>query len=144
MTLDPNAKKPSKSYNAGDTVTTKLTLAPGHAVPQTVIGYFARVEPATPYDPNRAYSFPVRADNINTAGTSGPTGGQPLVVTLSGVIPHHVVGGTYKPNGVTFYFSDGQPLSETNPDPDGDLVIAVADDPATAASKPVIQDFDLA
>lgn len=138
-----SSKKPPKTYDAGDTVTTKVTLAPGHAIASDVVATFARIEPPGPYDPNRAYSFQVRADGL-TPPAAGVPAGQPLVITLTGPIPHHIVGGTYKPNNVTFYVPNDQPMTDSNPDPDGDLVITVTDDPPTATSKPVIQDFDLA
>ncbi len=137
MTPDSSSTA-KKSYRAGDTVTTKLTLKPGNAVPQQAIAYFGSNQVPAPYDPNRAYSF-----SINAYGIVAPPAGQPLVLTLAGIIPHHIVGGTYKPNSITFYVPDAQPISDPNPDPDGDLIITVIDDPATPASKPVIQDFDL-
>jgi len=137
--MTPDTTKPKKTYAAGDTITAKLTLAAGHAVPQRAAAYFGSAQPPSPYDPNRAYSFA-----LNAYGISASPAGQPLVLTVTGVIPHHIVGGTYKPNSVSFYIADAQPLTEPNPDPDGDLVITIADDPATPASKPVIQGFDLA
>jgi len=46
---------------------------------------------------------------------------------------------------VTFnYPKYPSPQTDSNPDPDGDLVITVEDDPINPIDKPVIQDFDLA
>ena len=140
MTPETTAKKPPRTYRGGDTLTTKLSLAPGHVVPQTAIAYFGRSEAQQgPYDPNRTTSFGISAGMI-----AAPPEGLPLVLTLSGTIPHHIIGGTYKPVNVTFIVPDSSNMIDTNPDPDGDLTITIADDPPTGASKPVIQDFDLA
>ncbi len=142
MTPDssPAAKR---TYRAGDTITTKLTLKPGHDTPQSTSANFTLISAPQTYDPTRPNTLSlVSWMTVSATPFSTPT--PPNVITLAGVVPHHIVGGTYKPTLVSLNFANGPSQTDTNPDPDGDLVLQIEDDKPTASSTPVIQDFDLA
>ncbi len=137
MTPDssPTAKK---SYRAGDTITTKRS----HDRPVSTQALFTLTPPPQSWDPNRPTNFSV--GNWMMPAMPGGDPADPNVITLTGQIPHHIVGGTYKPTSVTFNLPNEPPQSDPNPDPDGDLVITITDDPPNPIDKPVIKDFDLA
>ena len=139
----PSAPK-KKTYRAGDTITTKLTLKPGHDVPASTSATFTLTPPPTIWDPNRPSSFGVWGAMTVTAMQPAPPAPPPNVITLTGVIPHHIIGGTYKPTQVAFSLPNEPSQFDNNPDPDGDLVLQVEDAKPTPVSTPVIQDFDLA
>lgn len=132
-----------KSYRSGDTITTKLTLKPGHDVPQSASANFVLTPPPTTWDPNRSTSITL-ATWLSVSAMPTPSPTQPNVITLACVVPHHIIGGTYKPTSVSFNMPNSPQQIDTNPDPDGDLVLQVEDDKPTPVSTPVIQDFDLA
>ncbi len=141
MTSDssPAAKK---IYRAGDAITAKLTLAAGHDRPASTSATFTLTPPPTAWDPNRLSSFTIWM--AMPAMQLSPPASPSTVITLTGQIPHHIVGGTYKPTSVAFNLPNELPQSDSNPDPDGDLVFTIVDDPPNPIDKPVIKDFDLA
>jgi len=143
MTPDSSSTA-KKSYRAGDTVTTKLTLKPGNATPQMASANFTLTPPPQTYDPNRPTSFVLASWMTVSAVAPSMPPSPSNVLTLSGAVPHHIVGGTYKPTTVTFQAANEPPQYDNNPDPDGDLVLQIQDDQPTPSDKPVIQDFDLA
>lgn len=68
----------------------------------------------------------------------------PNVRTLTGQIPNHIVGGTYRPTSITFMISNEPNQFDNNPDPDGDFVLQVEDDKPKPVDAPIVEDFDLA
>ncbi len=142
MAPDPTSAA-KKTYRAGDTLTTKLTLKPDPDRPTSIQATFTLTPLPSPqnWDMNRTASFSV--GNWMMPPTPGSAVDANLV-TLTGQIPHHILGGTYKPTSVTFGYPNNPSQTDSNPDPDGDLVITVEDDPVNPIAKPVIEDFDLA
>ncbi len=133
-----------KIYRAGDRITAKLKLKPGHDLPTYTSATLTRTPaPTNTFDPNRMFT-------IGLSSMMGMMPGQstapapPDVIALAGVIPHHIIGGTYKPTAVSFTIPNEPNQFDNNPDPNGDFVLEVEDDQPQPIDKPVIEDFDLA
>ncbi len=138
----------TKIYKAGDTVTATMTLEPGHAVPTQVWVSLdlQREFGALPPQPgaNRISDL-----TLQTAMTSSTTGAPaaaseaaPVKLTVQAVVPKHIVGGVYKATNALFFMPDGSQRRIAEPDPDGDYLRHIADDPPAAFDTPIITDLD--
>jgi len=58
------------------------------------------------------------------------------------VVPKHIVGGVYKATNALFFMPDGSQRRIAEPDPDGDYLRHIADDPPAAFDTPIITDLD--
>jgi len=150
-----------KIYKAGETITATLTLEGGHAVPREVwVSLDLQPEPGAPPAPslpNRIADLTLQtpkppdaaaagtAAPAAAAGTAAPAAaseGQSVTLSVQAVVPKHIVGGVYKATNALFFMPDGSQRQVADPDPDGDCVRHIADDPPAAFDTPVIADLD--
>jgi len=137
----------TKIYKAGDTVTATLTLEPGHAVPAQmwVSLDLQREFGALPPQPgaNRISDLTLQTAMSSTTGAPAAASAAELVtLTVQAVVPKHMVGGVYKATNALFFMADGSQRQVAQPDPDGDYLRHIADDPPAAFDTPVIKDLD--
>jgi len=135
----------TKIYKAGDTVTAILTLEPGHAVPTQVwVSLDLQAEPGapptTPPLTNRIADLTLQTGPGPPSGTASEA--EPVKLTVQAVVPKHIVGGVYKATNALFFMPDGSQRRVAEPDPDGDYLRHIADDPPVAFDTPVIKDLD--
>jgi len=135
----------TRVYKAGEEIMATLTLEPGHIVP-TGVWLYLNLQPeagATPAAPlaNRIAYLTLQSGSATLGTPSAPPGGS-LTITVQAKIPNHIVGGVYKPTSALFFMPDGSQRQVPEPDPDGDFVRHIADDPPTAFDTPVIKDLD--
>jgi len=140
-----------KVYKAGETVMATLTLEAGHAVPREVwVSLDLQPEPGAPPAPplpNRIADLTLQtpkppAAASGTAAAAPVSAAEPVTLTVQAVVPKHIVGGIYKATNALFFMPDGSQRQVTEPDPDGDCVRHIADDPPTTFDTPVIADLD--
>lgn len=138
-----------KIYQAGETVAATLTLEPGHAVPTQVwVSLDLQAEPGAPPAPpltNRIADLTLQTVMTPAAATASITTGSeaaPVKLTVQAVVPKHIVGGVYKATNALFFMPDGSQHRIAEPDPDGDYLRHIADDPPVAFDTPVIKDLD--
>ncbi len=131
-----------KIYKAGETITATLTLEGGHAVPREVwVSLDLQPEPGAPPAP----SLPNRIADLTLQTPKPPAAaseGQSVTLSVQAVVPKHIVGGVYKATNALFFMPDGSQRQVADPDPDGDCVRHIADDPPAAFDTPVIADLD--
>jgi len=135
-------------YKAGETVTATLTLEPGHAVPTQVwVSLDLQREFGAP--PPRPGTNRIADLTLQTPQTPSPTGAPAVVsaaelvtLTVQAIVPKHMVGGVYKATNALFFMADGSQRQVAQPDPDGDFVRHIADDPPAAFDTPIITDLD--
>jgi len=136
----------TKIYKAGETVPATLTLEPSHAVlTQVWVTLTLQPEPGAPIlSPANRITYLTLQTAMMAPTTSAATtpGDGPVTLTLQAVVPKHIVGGVYKPTGALFFMPDGSQRQVPEPDPDGDFVRHIADDPPAAFDTPVIKDLD--
>lgn len=130
----------TRVYKAGEEITATLTLEEGHEPTQGIAVHLNLAQPAQPEPLTNAVSNRI-AELIlawQSSTSSPPVDGK---YELKGNVPRQIVGGTYKPWYADFQKPEGtQRLM--NPDPDGDFVRRVVDDPPTPRDMPVIKDLD--
>ncbi len=135
----------TKIYKAGDTVAATLTLEPGHAVPTQVwVSLDLQAAPGAPPAPpltNRIADLTLQTATT-PAATAAASEAEPVKLTVQAVVPKHIVGGVYKATNALFFMPDGSQRRVAEPDPDGDYVRHIADDPPAAFDTPVIKDLD--
>jgi len=134
----------TKIYQAGETVTATLTLEPGHAVPTQVwVSLDLQREFGAP--PPRPGTNRIADLTLQTPKTPSPaaaSAAEEVTLTVQAVVPKHMVGGVYKATNALFFMADGSQRQVAQPDPDGDYVRHIADDPPAAFDTPVITDLD--
>ena len=153
----------TKVYKAGETVTATLTLEGGHAVPREVwVSLDLQPAPGAPPAPPRtnrvtdvtlqtartpaataaATAASATAASATAASATAASDAEPVTLTVQAVVPKHIVGGVYKATNALLFMPDGSQRQLAEPDPDGDCVRHIADDPPTTFDTPVIADLD--
>lgn len=141
-----------KIYKAGETITATLTLEGGHAVPREVwVSLDLQPAPGAPPVPPRTNRIadltlqtarPPAATPSASGAPAAASAAEPVTLTVQAVVPKHIVGGVYKATNALLFMPDGSQRQVTDPDPDGDCVRHIADDPPTTFDTPVIADLD--
>ncbi len=137
-----------KDLQAGDTVTATLTLETGHAVPtQAWVSLDLQREfGALPPQPGANRISDLTLQTPKTPSTTGApaavSAAEEVTLTVQAVVPKHMVGGVYKATNALFFMADGSQRQVAQPDPNGDYVRHIADDPPAAFDTPVIKDLD--
>lgn len=143
----------TKVYKAGETVTATLTLEGGHAVPREVwVSLDLQPAPGAPPAPPRTNRVtdvtlqtartPAATAAATAASATAASDAEPVTLTVQAVVPKHIVGGVYKATNALLFMPDGSQRQLAEPDPDGDCVRHIADDPPTTFDTPVIADLD--
>ncbi len=81
-------------------------------------------------------------DAVDDRGAGRCAAAKEVTLTVQAVVPKHMVGGVYKATNALFFMADGSQRQVAQPDPNGDYLRHIADDPPAAFDTPVIQDLD--
>jgi len=132
----------TRVYTASDEVQATMTLE-SHEAPQQIWLYLS-LAPTTSAGGLTPMPSPDRQTSF-ALSTSPFMGGTPSLVDgkyqLKGTVPHQIVGGTYKATYAIFQLPSGNRTMQ-NPDPDGDFLRQIADDPPSSHDTPIIKDLD--